>query len=73
MEIGETPIILTVCLFAFFRLCGIILSFKNVKVQTIAKDDPGNCMIPVNYIADVYIFKPEIGSILKGKKFVKLN
>jgi hypothetical protein len=51
----------------FCRLNGIILSFKNVQVCTLAEDIPGIPEIPVNYTADVYVFKPKVGSILKGK------
>jgi len=47
-------------------LDGIILSFKNVKVCTTAEDIPGIPEIPVNYSADVYVFKPKVGSILTG-------
>ncbi|KAG8291838.1 hypothetical protein J6590_051743 [Homalodisca vitripennis] len=49
-----------------YRLDGIILSFKSVQVTTISEDNPGNIQIPVDYVADVYVFKPIVGSVLTG-------
>lgn len=50
-----------------FRLGGILLGYKNVKLLS----DEGSivtdtCHVHVNIDADFYIFKPEIGTTVKG-------
>lgn len=38
-------------------------------MYTLAEDIPGIPEIPVNYTADVYVFKPKVGSILTGENY----
>ena len=48
-----------------FRLKGIILGHKNIKVvNNVQLTDDGN--FGLDYVADIYIFKPEVGKLLSG-------
>lgn len=48
------------------RLNGIILNFKNIKIQPLTKLVEDG-YVPVSCRADIYIFKPKINCVLKGK------
>ncbi|RZF33040.1 hypothetical protein LSTR_LSTR016041, partial [Laodelphax striatellus] len=47
------------------ELSGIILSHQKIKVnpQFTVQDDGSNKLL---YIADIYVFRPEVGSVLTG-------
>ncbi|KAK9500394.1 hypothetical protein O3M35_001671 [Rhynocoris fuscipes] len=48
------------------ELGGILLSHKNVKINSsVEMNDEGQ--INLDYVADIYYFKPQIGSILEGR------
>lgn len=50
-----------------FRLGGILLGYDNIVLQSnggVITND--SCYMHINVEADFYIFKPEIGQLLKG-------
>lgn len=59
--------------FEFYRLNGIILNYKHVKVpEYLQINEDGSFVMDI--VSDVYVFKPKIGNILKGMiySFVKM-
>lgn len=48
------------------RLGGIILSYKNVKINSSVEMNDEEHFI-LDYVADVYLFTPQIGSTLTGR------
>lgn len=48
-----------------YSLNGIVLGHKNIKVVNhVQLNDDGN--FALDYVADIYIFKPEVGNLLSG-------
>lgn len=51
----------------FYRLQGFLLAYKNPKLLTPLGDIfYDSCFIHIDIEADFYVFRPQIGHLLKG-------